>query len=55
MKGSIHHKSEIYQIISVYKPNNLHIPVHIHDINPMLHASAADSHHQGAAPTHKTW
>ena len=45
---------EIYYIISVHKTTNLHIPIHIHDINILLHVSAAYSHHQEAAPTLKT-
>jgi len=33
--------------------HNLHTPIHIHDINPLLHVSTADSHHQEAVPTLK--
>jgi hypothetical protein len=29
-------------------------PIHLHDISPPLHVSAADSHHQEATPTLKT-
>jgi len=32
----------------------LHIPIHIHDINPLLYVSAADTYHQEAAPTLKS-
>jgi len=32
----------------------LHIQIYIHDINPLLHVSAAVINHQEAAPTHKT-
>jgi len=40
--------------MSVHKTTNLHIPIHIQGINPLLHVSAADCHHQEAAPTLKT-
>jgi len=39
--------------MSVHKTTNLHITIHIQDINPLLHVSAADSHNKEALPTLK--
>jgi hypothetical protein len=45
---------KVTKLFEFIKTNNLHIQINIHDFNPPLHVSAADSHHQQAAATLKT-
>jgi hypothetical protein len=38
--------------VQFYKTNSLHMQIHIHNTNPLLHVSVVDGYHEGATLTY---